>query len=344
MFRRLSLHNLIWFVFFSYGCVQTEGRVDPPSVLTGRIMGTYYRVTFAENLSPRKLDQLANVVEKKLTHINRLMSTYRDDSEISRFNRFEKKEWFDISKETAFVVSKALEIHEASGGRFDITVSPLVELWGFGKIKERDKPPAHAEIEQALRSIGSQNLKVRLEPPAIRKAIPELEIDLSAIAKGFAVDLVFKELQAKGITNFLVDIGGEIRASGSKTADQPWQVAIESPVSPGEILKTLPLVGGSLATSGNYRNFFEFQGNRYSHTIDPQTGYPAKHSIVSVSVIANDCLVADAWATAFMISSAEESLDLAEQLKIAALIIQSGDTGSTEFQSKQFSRLTNEGH
>ena len=341
MLRQPSLQNLAWFVLFSCGCVQSGGRVDPPAILTGQIMGTYYRVTIAENLPPPKLDHLATFVEGKLTRINHLMSTYRDDSEISRFNRFESSEWFDVSSETAFVVSKALEIYEASNGRFDITVSPLVELWGFGKDKERDKPPSHVEIKKALESIGSHHLHVRLEPPAIRKAIPTLEIDLSAIAKGFAVDLVSKELRAKGITSYLVDIGGEIRAGGAKAADRPWKVAIESPVSNGETVKTLPLVGRSLATSGSYRNFFESHGNLYSHTIDPKTGYPVNHATVSVSVIAKDCLVADAWATAFMIFSAEESLDLADRLKIAVFLIQGDDTGLTELQSKQFARLTN---
>ena len=341
MLRQPSLQNLAWFILFSCGCVQSGGRVDPPAILTGQIMGTYYRVTIAENLPPPKLDHLATFVEGKLTRINHLMSTYRDDSEISRFNRFESSEWFDVSSETAFVVSKALEIYEASNGRFDITVSPLVELWGFGKDKERDKPPSHVEIKKALESIGSHHLHVRLEPPAIRKAIPTLEIDLSAIAKGFAVDLVSKELRAKGITSYLVDIGGEIRAGGAKAADRPWKVAIESPVSNGETVKTLPLVGRSLATSGSYRNFFESHGNLYSHTIDPKTGYPVNHATVSVSVIAKDCLVADAWATAFMIFSAEESLDLADRLKIAVFLIQGDDTGLTELQSKQFARLTN---
>lgn len=341
MLRQPSLQNLTWFVLFSYGCVQSGGRIDPPVILTGQIMGTYYRVTIAENLPPPKLDHLAILVEDKLTRINHLMSTYRDDSEISRFNRFESDEWFDVSSETAFVVSKALEIYEASNGSFDITVSPLVELWGFGKDKERDKPPPHLEIEKALESIGSQHLHVRLEPPAIRKAIPKLKLDLSAIAKGFAVDLVSKELRAKGITSYLVDIGGEIRASGAKAANRPWRVAIESPVSNGETVKTLPLVGRSLATSGSYRNFFEFQGNLYSHTIDPQTGYPVDHTTVSVSVIAKDCLIADAWATAFMILPAEESLVLADQLKIPVFMIQRDGRGSTELQSKQFARLTN---
>ena len=188
-----------------------------------------------------------------------------------------------------------------------------------------------------MRHVGSDQLEVQLDPPALRKSDPKLQIDLSAIAKGFAVDQIVTMLEESGIENCLVDIGGEIRAVGRKPGNSPWMVGIESP-NPDEeaIHRTLPLDNRALATSGDYRNYLEFEGNRYSDEIDPRTGYPIEHDLLSASVMAADCMTADAWATALMILPPEQSKAIAGHEELEALFIVREENDFTEFVSPAF--------
>ena len=300
-------------------------------------MGTYYRVNAVVNPDDRTKEELNNSIQETLNHINRLMSTYLPDSEISQFNQSNQLDWFPVSDDTAYVVDNALKIFHQSDGAFDITVAPLIELWGFGRAKGRPAPPTALEIEAAMRHVGSDHLEVQLDPPALRKSDPKLQIDLSAIAKGFAVDQIVIILEQSGIENCLVDIGGEIRALGRKPDNSPWIVGIESP-NPDEeaIQRTLPLDNRALATSGDYRNYFEFKGKRYSHEIDPRTGYPIEHDLVSASVMAGDCMTADAWATALMILPLEQSRAIAGHEELEALLIVREENDFTEIVSPAF--------
>ncbi len=280
-------------------------------------MGTRYRVLISRPTVPEK--EISVGVRRVLDRVDRRMSTYKPESEVSRFNASAGTGWFPVSAETARVVAKALEVWRESGGAFDITVAPLVDLWGFGPKLVPERIPAGAEIEAALARTGSRHLAVRLEPPALRKELPQLEIDLSAIAKGYAVDAVAAWLEARGIHDYLVELGGEVRVSGHHPDGRPWRVAVER-AAEGRA-GVLELNAGAVATSGDYRNWFELDGVRYSHEIDPRTGRPVSHGLVQVTVLAPSCMEADAWATALLVAGPREGPDLARRLGLKALFL-----------------------
>jgi thiamine biosynthesis lipoprotein len=300
-------------------------------------MGTYFRVTLAELADEISKHDLHAVVKQDLDRIDGLMSTYKADSEVSRFNRFELTDWFPVSDETATVVNAALEVFDESGGAFDITVAPLVDLWGFGPKESTKQLPDPAEINKLLATLGSRHLHVRLDPPALRKDHATIQIDLSGIAKGYAVDSVAGLLEDLGVTSYLVDIGGEMRACGEKAQQTPWTVAIERPeANQRSIQSTLPLRDMALATSGDYRNYFEQDGQRYSHEIDPRSGQPIRHQLVSASVLDPSCMRADAWATALIILGPEKGKARAEQAGIPAMLIVKDDSGFREVETTGF--------
>lgn len=258
-----------------------------------------------------------------LESVNSRMSTYQPESEISRFNRSESTDWFSVSSATAAVVQRSIEISEITDGAFDITVKPIVERWNFGAgKKENFVPPTPEETRSLLERIGYRKLAVQLEPPALRKSEPRLQIDLSAIAKGYAVDLVSAKLTELGFPAHFVEIGGEVRAHGSKPNGQPWVVAIEKPtVGVRQMDRTAAIRDVAIATSGDYRNFVEVAGRRRSHTIDPRTGEPIENHVASVSVVAADCMTADALATALMVLGPTAAARLAEEQQVSVFVI-----------------------
>lgn len=290
--------------------------------ISGQTMGVvdYSVIAFG---NPNSVEDLKAAVHDELESVNQSMSTYIADSEISKFNDSESLDWFPVSDATAQVVNRAQQISQLTDGAFDITVQPLVALWHFSKDKSAPrKIPSAEKISAALKEIGYQKLSVRLSPPALKKSIPKLQIDLSAIAKGYAVDRVAVKLQTLKIDNFLVEVGGEIRAAGQKANNQPWKVGIEKPlIQSREPYQVIELKNQSLASSGDYRNFFEVDGKRYSHTIDPRTGYPVSHSVTATSVISPDCMTADAMATALMVLGEQEGVEVAVKADVEALIL-----------------------
>lgn len=290
-------------------------------------MGTTYAVKFpplSKDLTPESLQE---AIDRCLVQVNNQMSTWQPDSELSQFNRFGNEEWFPVSAETARVVQTALEISEQTGGAFDVTVGPLVNLWSFGPDKTENQRPSEATIAEVKNQVGYALLEVRTSPPALRKSRADVYVDLSAIAKGFGVDQVADVLDKYHISAYMVEIGGEVRTKGTKPDGEPWRVGIESPNPFGRGLqKTVKLSGQSLATSGDYRNFVVIDGKTYSHTIDPRTGWPVDHGIASASVIAESCMLADAYATALMVLGPEEGYNWAKEHDIAALmIVREGD-------------------
>lgn len=271
---------------------------------SGETMGTTFRIRIVKpGLRGADLEALETATTAALAHVNRLMSTYDPDSELSRFNRWHSTKPFPVSADTAAVVRLALHTFHDSGGAFDVTVGRLVDLWGFGSRGRRTSPPPEPEIARCLKTVGSQYL--HLGPgPTLQKDNPALQVDLSAVAKGFGVDKAGAALEKRGIHDYLVEVGGECRARGRNERDDVWRVGIDRPVPnarPGVALERIVLLeDAALATSGDYRNFFEWRGKLYSHTLDPHTGRPVTHSLASVSVIAATCAVADALATATM--------------------------------------------
>jgi thiamine biosynthesis lipoprotein len=273
------------------------------------------------------------------------MSTYRLDSEISTFNDSVASEWFDVSHETALVVAEAQRVSALSGGAFDATVGSLVNLWSFGPDDRPQRMPTDEELEAAMRQVGHGSIDVRASPPALKKAHTDVSIDLSGIAKGFGVDQLAAFLDSVGVAAYLVDIGGEMRATGRKSDGSPWRVGIEKPAdtpnAPRQILRTIELHDQALATSGDYRNFFEVAGTRYSHTIDPRTGRPIEFGLASVSVVHPTCMTADALATALMVLGADEGYNFAVEHDLAVLFVVRMGMEFEQRATPAFDRLTN---
>ncbi len=298
-------------------------------------MGTSFRVTIAGSVpAGTSREEYNDAIDQRLEAVNRWMSTYRPDSELSQFNANLGTDWFDVSPETAFVVAEAQQIGELTGGAFDVTIGPLVNLWSFGPDDRPQQIPGANELEAAQESVGQNRLAVRGSPPAIKKSHTDVYVDLSGIAKGFGVDHVAAYLDEIGVTSYLIEIGGEMRAKGKKTDGTPWRVGLERPAetpdAPGQVLLSIELVDGSLATSGDYRNYFEVDGTRYSHTIDPRTGWPIEFGLASVSVLDESCMRADALATALMVLGADEGYNFAVEHDLAALFVLRSESGGYE--------------
>lgn len=295
-------------------------------------MGTTYAVTIADPPATLAADWQEQI-EDALKIVNQQMSTYQSDSEITRFNESSSTDWFSVSLPFAQVVAAGLEVSRASQGAFDITVGPLVDAWSFGPGKRSSRPPAEETIESLRKQVGYRHLSVRFDPPALKKELPSLRVDLSAIAKGYGVDRLIELLEELGCQHALVDIGGEDRAMGRR-GSRAWRVAVEDPTEDvRQYHYAIDLVDRAIATSGDYRNFFLFEGVRYSHTIDPRTGRPVDHDLALVSVLADSCMEADAWATALNVLGQKKGQQLAADLGIAARFVQRIDDNT--FDSSQ---------
>ncbi|MFN5470349.1 MAG: FAD:protein FMN transferase [Pirellulaceae bacterium] len=291
--------------------------------IQGQTMGTTYTVRL--HAAPANLDanQLKRQIDQRLEDINRMMSTYLPESEVSRFTSHPVDQWFEISTQTAKVVQQALELSRLSGGYYDITVAPLVNLWGFGPEGQIEKRPSEEQIALAKKKVGFQYLEVEPSTPAIRKTLPGLAIDLSSIAKGYGVDQVAELLDQLKVKDYFVEIGGEVRVLGRNPSGVPWRIGIEAPLEDiRQASIVLPMAGGSVATSGDYRNFFEDStGHRYSHTIDPHTAQPVQSTLASVTVIADQCSLADGRATTIMALGSRRGMELAEKEGWAVLLM-----------------------
>ena len=300
---------------------------------SGPTMGTAFRV---QAYCAEPVANIQSRVEKVLGEVNAQMSTYLEDSELSRFNDAEVGVWVPVSAELAQVVETARMFSEISAGAFDVTVGSLVNLWGFGPGGAAGLPQPEA-IEDARARVGYRHLEVRISPPALRKKAA-LYVDLSAIAKGHGVDRLAEELMASGCPSYLVDIGGEVRAGSSKPDGRPWRIGVEvpDPEHIGGVQRIVVLDQLAVATSGDYRNFIEQNNKRYSHTIDPRTGGPVTHNLASVTVLARSTTSADALATLLNVLGPDRGFALAEEQDIAALFIIRTQAGFEERTSSAF--------
>ncbi len=340
MCRRVVNAVLVAWVLVSAsaGAEETAGGATMGTSWTARWHGT------ASDTDPVPSREVSDELSRILERVNRLMSTWRDDSEVSRFNASRSIDWFEVSPETARVVSRALEISVASGGAFDVTVSPLVELWGFGSGGQRDAPEA-AQLQAARRLVGSSKLTVRARPPAIRKSDPGVTIDLSAIAKGYAVDLLGEYLESVFVSGYLVEVGGETRVKGSRPDGTAWRIGIEQPVAGLRRVRSVLSLGGprrGVATSGDYRNRRTVAGRVVSHTLDPRSGRPIEHALAAVTVVAADCMTADAWATALMVLGPEQGLAVAKQHGVAALLLSRQGTAIREQSTAEYRAIVSQ--
>ena len=302
--------------------------------LNGSTMGTYYVVKFYADNEPDQ-QALQQAIDNELELVNDLMSTYRPDSELMRFNRHGAESAFTLSEQTALVIGEALRLAKQTEGVLDVTVGPLVELWGFGARGKVEHAPSDEEIAASRAVVGYE--KLSLDDRQLSKAVNGLAVDLSTIAKGYGVDQVAVILEQHQIQNYLVEIGGEMRIKGKKPDGQPWKIAIEKPVSAERAVQRILQTGDmGVATSGDYRNYFEEQGIRYSHLLDPRSGKPIQHRTVSVTVLHPSCMTADGYATALNVMQSDEALLFANRYNIAALIVVKTDDGFTELASDAF--------
>lgn len=289
-------------------------------IYSGATMGTTYNVSIADGHADGSA--VADAIATELDDVNRRMSTWLDDSELSRFNASASTDWQPVSASLCELIELALEISAGTGGAFDITVLPLVDLWGFGADGGVASLPSAADVAAVRERTGYAKLATDCSGPALRKTRSDLEVDLSAIAKGYGVDRVAERLEALGFANYLIEVGGELRVRGTKRDGAPWRIGLERPEAGISAVQTgLELSDTGVATSGDYRNYYEVDGDRYSHTIDPTTGAPVRHTTASVTVLAPRAVEADALATALLVMGAEEGLSFAEARGISALFL-----------------------
>jgi thiamine biosynthesis lipoprotein len=308
----------------------------------GSTMGTTYSITLARLPEGLSEQQLQREFDDRLAGLNGEMSTYLEDSTISRFNRANDSDWFAVSAAFVELSRTALELSRLSDGAYDITAAPLIELWGFGSDRKLDdRVPTDAEIASARARTGYDRFELRATPPAIRKLDPRLTIDLSSIAKGYAVDVLAEYLASLGLRDFLVEIGGELRASGRSHRGDQWRIVIEKPVSGGRsVQRVIEIEDTGVATSGDYRNYFEENGIRYSHIIDAKTGKPITHALASVTVLDATAMRADGWATVLLLLGEEVGYELAARQEIAAFFVVAQAAGFSTRETAKFTRLT----
>jgi len=298
-------------------------------------MGTTWHLTYVPGAVAPDRPVLQAGIEAQLERVEQSMSTYREESEISRFNRAPVNTWLAVSSEFYSVLSTALAIGRDSGGAYDVTVAPLVNLWGFGPAGRGAEPPGDDAIAALMPLVGQRHLRLDGETGQVQKQVA-LTLDFSSIAKGFGVDQVANWLRAQGVDRFLLELGGEMRMSGLSHRGDPWHVAIEQPDSAvRDVAAALTVTDRAVATSGDYRNFFDMDGRRYSHSIDPRTGRPVIHDLVSVTVIHASAMMADAWATALTVLG-EQAMAVAQGQRLAVYFIRRSDAGLQHSHTAEF--------
>ncbi len=335
MNNHLKTIVFICILVLAAGCGKKE------TLISGKTMGTTYHITVVSDFF-QNMAGLQDKIDKRLKEINRSMSTYMKDSEISRFNALKSTdEKFHISDDFLQVMVVARHLYELTNRAWDGTVNPLVNLWGFGSAeKKEDAVPNPEEIQKLLADVGFDQIEIS-EEKYLRKKNASISLDLASIAKGFGVDQIAEVIEKSGFADFLVEIGGEVYASGFRKDGKPWRVGVNTPqknAALDAVYKVVPLHNKALATSGDYRIFFEADGKRYSHILDPTTGYPVTNRVVSASVIADNCTLADGLATALMVLGHEKGIEVTEKLDHVEclIVVQEADGALKDYYSKGF--------
>ncbi|RTZ16079.1 FAD:protein FMN transferase [Vibrio aquaticus] len=330
-----------WLVAFASllvlaGCEKPAEQVH----LSGPTMGTTYNIKYMSAEGQPSPQDLQVEVDRLLEEVNDQMSTYRKDSELSRFNQSQSSEPFDVSPQTATVVKEAIRLNGLTLGALDVTVGPLVNLWGFGPEARPEVVPSEEDLKARKAMTGIAHLS--LEGTKLSKDIPNLYVDLSTIAKGWGVDVVADYIQSQGIQNYMVEVGGEMRLKGVNREGVKWRIAIEKPSVEERAIQEIIEPGDmAVATSGDYRNYFERDGVRYSHIINPETGNPINHKVVSVTVLDKSSMTADGLATGLMVLGEEQGMKVAEQHNIAVFMIVKTEDGFKELASTAYKPYQN---
>lgn len=325
-------------IFFLFISTPVEAKRE--HLIQGRAMGTTYQVKVVTGHS-QSISGLEEKLDARLEEINQSMSTYKEDSEISRFNASQLVDKsFKISNDFYQVMKTAQTIYQQSGGAWDGTVNPLVDLWGFGRAGRKTTVPQQKDISELLPDIGFKNIEIVASGYLVKKR-PTVTLDLSSIAKGYGVDQLADVVRKEGYQNYLVEIGGEVFASGYRKDGKLWRIGINRPkidAAFDDVYKVINLHNKAFATSGDYRNFFVVDGIRYSHIIDPRTGYPVSNGVVSATIISETCIFADGLATAIMVMGADRGLGLINRLEgtEGLIIVEKQDGSLVPYYSKGF--------
>ncbi len=303
-------------------------------------MGTYYQVKIStQEDQENKKNSMQAEVEQVLLRINQEMSTFLKDSHLARFNAAPANQWIELPCSLNKVMDTAQRLQQKSQGLYDVSVGPLVNLWGFGPDGRRKTPPTAEQVKDALGKVGLKYFEKKNEGNKCfwLKKKEGMRIDLSSIAKGYGVDEVADAIVQLGFKDFLVDIGGEVVLKGKKHDGSLWKIAVERPSPEGQGLqRVLTLSDEAIATSGDYRNFFETKGRRFSHTINPLTGESVAHQLASVTIVADNCMLADAWATALNVMGEQKAQETMERESLKAYLILRTDKGFEEIESTAF--------
>ncbi len=325
---------ILFFVLVSVGC-----SFKKETLYSGKTMGTTYNikvVTWFFNTH----ESLKSKIDIRLNEIESRMSTYKKTSEISKFNEDHSGNLFPVSDDFIQLMTVAAKIYILTEGAWDGTINPVVDLWGFGGKSSKKKIPAKEKIEEHMKDVGFHNIEIAKNKYLVKKN-PLVSLDLASIAKGYAVDQIAQLIVENSIENFLVEIGGEVYATGLRKDGKNWRIGVNLPKSGSsldQVYKVVTLQTRALATSGDYRNFFEAGQKRYSHVIDPATGFPVNNGVVSVSVIAPSCVFADGLATAVMVMGQKKGLELVNKLKNieCLVVVQEDNNNLVDYVSKGF--------
>ncbi len=332
---------LLGIVILLAGCDNTSAPATPKAqvtVLDGKTMGTFWRVSVV-GLDQNRVEELRQKVQTLLDGDDQLLSTWKNDSALMRFNHSQSTTPWPVSEGMADIVTESLRIGQKTQGAMDITVGPLVNLWGFGPDKQPVKTPTQAQIDAAKARTGLEKLTVinRAGQQYLQKSIPDLYVDLSTVGEGYAADHLARLMTEEGISRYLVSVGGALVSRGMNGEGQPWRVAIQKPTDRENAVQAIVDINGhGISTSGSYRNYYELDGQRISHVIDPQTGRPITHKLVSVTVIAPTALEADGWDTGLMVLGTEKAQQVVREQGLAVYMIMKEGDGFTTWMSPQF--------
>ena len=330
----IALSFLVWALFVS-GC-DTKPAFEK---MSGRTMGTSWSLSYLPPTPSDNPSALRAAIEAELVDVNQSMSTYIADSEINRVSDAPVGQPIEVSAGFAYVLDQALDLSRLSDGAYDVTVEPLILLWGFGPEFKQDELPSVADVEAARAQVGYQALEFDVSSRTLLKTSPRA-LDFSSIAKGYGVDRLATLLRSRGIEHFMVEIGGELKVQGLNPQGQPWRIAVRSPQAGApDVATTIVLDDMGVATSGDYFNFFRVGGQNYSHLIDPTTGWPIQHEVVSVTVVDSSVTRADGLATSLLVLGKDKALALAEENELAVLLLAKTGKDIESFPSSEFARL-----
>ncbi len=338
---------LIGFVTIALMFTLSACKKDPEMIsLSGKTMGTTYHVKYIDDGSVNENPQNTHKqIEAILKDVNAKMSTYIKDSELSRFNQnTQVNTSIEISQDLATVLAEAIRLNKVTEGSLDVTIGPIVNLWGFGPEKRPERQPTPEQLAERQAWVGIDKITLNLsgEKPTLSKSVPQVYIDLSSIAKGFGVDQVADKLEQLNVQHYMVEIGGEIRTKGKNAEGKSWRIAIEKPTMAGEraVESVIGLNNMAMATSGDYRIYFEENGKRFAHEIDPKTGYPIQHHLASITVLAPTSMTADGLSTGLFVLGEDKALEVAEKNDLAIYLIIKTDHGFETKMSSAFKKLT----